>query len=1100
MGHALNGSIQDVLVRWHRMRGFDTLWQPGYDHAGIATQNVVEKELAKEGLTRHDLGREAFVERTWEWLEKTGRTIMGQYRRLGASLDYSRERFTMDDGYVRAVMTFFVRLWERGWIYRDNRIVNWCPFHQTAISDLEVAHAGDGRHARHDPLPVRRRRRARRRLGRDRAPGDDPRRRRGRGASGRRALRVAVGREVIVPYVERRVPGHRRRARRPRVRHGRASRSRPATTRSTSTIGRDHGLPEPMVVGLGRAHERGGGRPRRAHAGRGRQARPRLGGRARPRREAEPYRHAVGTCERCHSRIEPLISLQWWCAMKEPAAPAIEALQRAARPLPPGVAAPLRDRLARGVAGLVHLPPALVGASAPDLDLPRRAPHRAGRRARGVRRVRLGGARARVGRPRHVVLVGALAATRRSAGRSETPELARYYPGDVNSTAREIIRLWVNRMIWTGLEVLGDVPFTDSIIHSTVLAVDGRRMSKSLGTGIDPMEPIEEYGADATRYGLLKISSTQDVRFSYGAIEEGRKLANKLWNVSRLDPPARGGRDAGAPAARPRGALDPRAHRRRARGARGRMVALRLRRLDATPSITSSSTTSATGTPRRSSRGCTTDDEEAVATALAALERLLALLHPVMPHVTEEIWSQLPDRDARLIVSPWPEADAGFAADVGALDRVQEAAQIFRRSGVEVELGSDDERRIFAAVVRPERARVDDNRDAEIERLRKEVARAEAMLANERFVANAPAEVVAAEREKLERYRRELAALEAVRAVTAVEWLDSMSPWPRDGFGLERMRAAARRARRPAGGVPGDPRRRHEREVDGDDHDRAAAPLRRPLASARRSRRIVASWSERIRLDGEEADFETRSRARPARRPRSSARPSSRRHCGRAARRSRTRGSTSPSSRPASAGVTTRRTSCAPASCCSRTSGSSTPTSSATRSRRSRPRSSPLRRLTRSSCSPTGHTRTSFPDGEIRDRRRARGSGGIPRPADPGAIPPWLFPGGSSGARARSGTVRTIPTVRATSSSGSPAADSHDRRLDPRATRTSDGMLRDPRASGLASRRDPLAPRRALSRPTSSRSSPVVTSSTWRSSTTPLRPSREHTSSGSRCS
>ena len=153
------------------------------------------------------------------------------------------------------------------------------------------------------------------------------------------------------------------------------------------------------------------------------------------------------------------------------------------------------------------------------------------------------------------------------------------------------------------------------------------------------------------------------------------------------------------------------------------------------------------------------DDPEAAATALAALERLLALLHPVMPHVTEEIWSQLPGRKARLIVSPWLEADDRFATDTGALDRVQDAAQIFRRSGVQVELGSDDERRIFAAVVRPERAQVDDNRDAELERLRKEVARAEGMLANERFVANAPAEVVDAEREKLERYRRELAAL-----------------------------------------------------------------------------------------------------------------------------------------------------------------------------------------------------------------------------------------------------------------------------------------------------------------------------------------------------
>src|SRR4029450_7388785 len=140
MGHALNGSIQDVLIRWHRMRGFDTLWQPGYDHAGISTQNVMEKQPLPGGPSPQEGGREAFLERTWAWLEETGRTIMGQYRRLGASLDYSRERFTMDDGYIAAVMRFFVHLWERGWIYRANRIVNWCPFHETAISDLEVVH------------------------------------------------------------------------------------------------------------------------------------------------------------------------------------------------------------------------------------------------------------------------------------------------------------------------------------------------------------------------------------------------------------------------------------------------------------------------------------------------------------------------------------------------------------------------------------------------------------------------------------------------------------------------------------------------------------------------------------------------------------------------------------------------------------------------------------------------------------------------------------------------------------------------------------------------------------------------------------------------
>jgi valyl-tRNA synthetase len=314
-------------------------------------------------------------------------------------------------------------------------------------------------------------------------------------------------------------------------------------------------------------------------------------------------------------------------------------------------------------------------------------------------------------------------------------------------------------MIWTGLEVLGDVPFTDSIIHSTVLALDGRRMSKSLGTGIDPMEPIVEYGADATRYGLLKISSTQDVRFSYGAIEEGRKLAIKLWNVARLIlqnakgvPPSLEPRD-----------LEERWILARIESVRGEIEEAWSRFDFAESTATIYHLTfddfcdwyAEAIKPRLYDR-----DEAAIATALGALERLLALLHPVLPHVTEEIWSHLPERSARLIVSPWPDADESFADAVAGLDRVQEAAQIFRRSGVQVELGSDDERRIFAAVVRPDRVQGDGDRDAEVERLRKEIARAEGMLANERFVANAPDDVVAAEREKLERYRRELSALE----------------------------------------------------------------------------------------------------------------------------------------------------------------------------------------------------------------------------------------------------------------------------------------------------------------------------------------------------
>src|SRR5262245_65958854 len=313
-------------------------------------------------------------------------------------------------------------------------------------------------------------------------------------------------------------------------------------------------------------------------------------------------------------------------------------------------------------------------------------------------------------------------------------------------------------MIWTGLELLGDVPLTDSIIHSAVLAVDGRWMSKSLGTGIDPMEPIEEYGAVATRYGLLKISSTQDVRFSYGAIEEGRKLAIKLWNVARL---ILQNAEGVSPSLEPRDLEE--------RWILARIDAARAEVEDAWARFDFAESTATLYhltfddfcdwyaeaiKPRLYDR-----DPAAVATALAALERLLALLHPVLPHVTEEIWSNLPDRQARLIVSPWPDPDGRFAAQAHALDRVQDAAQMFRRSGVQVELGSEDEGRIFTAVVRPERAQAPVDAAAECERLRKEIVRAEGMLANERFVANAPPDVVEAEREKLACYTREREAL-----------------------------------------------------------------------------------------------------------------------------------------------------------------------------------------------------------------------------------------------------------------------------------------------------------------------------------------------------
>jgi valyl-tRNA synthetase len=309
-------------------------------------------------------------------------------------------------------------------------------------------------------------------------------------------------------------------------------------------------------------------------------------------------------------------------------------------------------------------------------------------------------------------------------------------------------------MIFAGLELMGEIPFRDVIIYSTVLAADGRRMSKSLGTGIDPMEFIAEHGADATRYGVLKMSSAQDVRFSVGAIEEGRRLANKLWNVSRL---ILTNSEGAKPKLRPRD-LEEHWIAARLEAVRGEVeeelggfqfarVARSLYRLTFDDFC---DWYAEAIKPRLYAR-----DAEAQATALATLERLLKLLHPAMPHVTEEIWSNLPGRETRLIVAPWPEPLA-VDVDPGPIESAQLAARIYRRSRVRIKL-SGDAARLFETVVRPSEDHGD--ADAEIERVRAEIARAERMLGDERFVGNAPVDVVEGERTKLEQYRAELDAL-----------------------------------------------------------------------------------------------------------------------------------------------------------------------------------------------------------------------------------------------------------------------------------------------------------------------------------------------------
>jgi valyl-tRNA synthetase len=747
IGHCLQLSLEDTLVRWHRMRGFNTLFQPGYDHGGLSTWAAIGRQLAQEGTTQRELGRDGFDAYAQEWLERYGGTIVSQFRLLGASLDYRRTRFTMDEGYYRAVIRWFVHLYERGLIYRANRIVNWCPRDMTALSDLEVEHEDEDDTLSYVRYPL--------------ADGSDH----VTIATVRPATILAdvavavhpdderyrgiVGKEVVVPFVERRVPV---------IADERVEREfgtgalkiTPGHDPTDFEIGRDHGLPELTVIGPDGLMMDVPGVAGLTQA----DAEEVILGWCRDRGQLEKrehYRHSVGHCVRCHSRVEPFVVPQWWLAMEELAGPAIASVKEERVRFTPDRFAREYLRWMENVRDWCISRQIWWGHRIPVWYCP--DGHISVAETEPDACAECGSAELRQDEDVLDTWFSSALYPFATLGWPErTPELERYYPGHVLTTARDIIFLWVARMIFSGLELLGDDPFSDAVIHSYLLNPDGSKMGRTHGTAVDPVEVLEPYGADATRYGLLKVTSSQDPRFSFGTIEEGRKLANKLWNASRLLVLAGGVEPEPRPASVEEHWILARIDATRAE------VEADLARFDLAHAV-------------ERLYHLTFDDfcdwylesikprlaeEDVRATAFAALERLLKLLHPVMPHVTEEIWTNLPGRETRLIVAPWPEQERWEGA-VEPIEEAQTAARIYRRSGVRIKLAGDAAR-IFEAVVRP----TDDGRgdiEAERARIQKEIDRAERMLANEKFVANAAPEAVAAEREKLAQYLAERDAL-----------------------------------------------------------------------------------------------------------------------------------------------------------------------------------------------------------------------------------------------------------------------------------------------------------------------------------------------------
>jgi len=791
MGHALNGSMQDALVRMNRMRGRNTLWTLGTDHAGIATQAVVEKELAKEGVSRQEIGREAFVERVWEWKEEYGSRIVEQYKRLGASLDYESERFTLDDGYVKAVYRVFKQLYDKGYIYRDNYMVNWDPGSHSAISDLEVVNREVEDTLYSIDYPVEGSERVLtvatvrpETMLADTAVAVNPDDERHAGL---------VGRHCILPLVGRRLPIIADEHVDPEFGTG-ALKVTPGHDLNDFEIGRRHGLEEIGVIGPdGRMNEAAGERfagLTAAEAGEAVVAALREGGSLRAE---EPYTHSVPFSERSGARIEPLISLQWFCRMDELAAPAIEVVERdEVRITPPQWKRVYLDWMREIRPWCVsrqlwwgHRIPVWYCDPCEETYVAEQAPERCGACGGGLRQ-------------EEDVLdtwfSSALWPFATLGWPEDTPELRAFYPTSFLTTAREILFLWVARMIMTGIEFAGGAPFRDVYVHSVIQARDGRRMSKSLGTGVDPLEEIDKHGADALRFGLLAMSSTQDVRFSDAKVQQGADLANKLWNASRLILLGVAEVEAGP---RPRGVED-------------RWL---LSRLEATiASVTAKleeydfAHAAAEAYAFFWSELCDwyleivkprlyEGEPEVSATLLYTLERVLALLHPLMPFVTEEIWSYHPACRGHLAVHPFPEP-AESLRDAEAEAEVGEAIELTRRlrawrdlveapaasvlparaEGAEphefvgrlarFEFGQDGGDPVAAvgqvkilAGAEIDAEAVAARLEARREELRAEVRRAEGKLGNEKFVDRAPSEVVEEERQKLERYRAELEEL-----------------------------------------------------------------------------------------------------------------------------------------------------------------------------------------------------------------------------------------------------------------------------------------------------------------------------------------------------
>ena len=821
MGHAMDATLQDTLIRFKRMQGYNALWVPGVDHAGIATQIKVEEELRKEGLTRYDLGREKFLERVWDWKNKYGNRIVEQQKKLGASCDWDRARFTMDEGCSKAVREVFVSLYEKGLIYKGSRIINWCPHCVTALSDAEVEYVDKPGHLWHIRYPLAdgtgevivATTRPETMLGDSGVcvnPNDD-------------RYKDIVGKMVILPLVNKEIPVVADDYAEMEFGTG-CVKMTPAHDPNDFEVGLRHNLEVIRVLDdKGVVNEFGG-----KYQGLDRyEARKQIvadleaGGYLV---KVEDYSHNVGTCYRCHQDVEPIISAQWFVKMKPLAEEAIRVVKEGETKFVPDRFSKtymnwmenVRDWCISRQLWWGHQIPAWTCTDCGHITVSRED---------ACKCEKCGSAN--ITREEDVLdtwFSSALWPFETLGWPEKTEDYDYFYPTDVLVTGYDIIFFWVARMIFSGCEHTGKTPFHTVLIHGLVRDNLGRKMSKSLGNGIDPLEMIDKYGCDALRMNMVTSNSPgNDMRFYTERCEAMRNFANKLWNASRYVLMNLGEDAVNAlPAA---GKLE----------IPDKWVLSKLNTLIA--EVTENLEKYELGVAVQkvydfiwdtycdwyielTKARLYSEDADRKQTALQVLvyvlDQVLRLLHPFMPFITEEIWQSLPHEGPALIVAQWPQyrQELAFSAEESHMESVMEAIRAIRARRTEMNVPPSKKAALYILTSKPEvyaegegfiqrLAYADtvtlldtepENLDGmvtittadaklyipmgqlvdvakELERIAKELADArkfltsvEGKLSNEKFVSRAPEAVVDAERQKAQKTRDLIAQLEQSEA------------------------------------------------------------------------------------------------------------------------------------------------------------------------------------------------------------------------------------------------------------------------------------------------------------------------------------------------